>query len=147
MTNTKLPISLPGYSRVCPYLMVENLEQQVTFLTEVFAAEVMEIISDNDGNKTHGEVKIGDVVIMMGQASSEHVRSSMNYVFVEQVDATYQKALAAGAESICEPDDRYYGLRECGVIDPCGNQWWIAQVVELLTPEEIQQRARAQSSK
>ena len=67
--------------------------------------------------------------------------TSMLYLYTEDTDATYKRALKAGATSIMEPADQFYGDRSAGVQGPQGNQWWIATRLENLSQEEIQKRA------
>ena len=130
-----------GYSTVCPYLMVDSIERQIQFLMHVFQAEVIEELINPEGTIMHGEVQIGNTVIMMGKSRSGHPSlEGMNYIFAEDVDQTYKLALAQGAESLMEPGDQFYGMREAGFRDPLGNQWWVARQIEKLSQEEIQQR-------
>ena len=130
-----------GYSTVSPYLMVESVEKEFDFLEQVFNAEVIEEIRQSDKSIMHGEVRIGNVVIMIGKARKEQPAiQSMNYVFTENVDETYDAALANQAISLKEPANQFYGYREAGFKDPQGNQWWIAQQIEELTQKEIQER-------
>jgi PhnB protein len=65
------------------------------------------------------------------------------YLYVEDTDAVYRKALAAGATSVMEPADQFYGDRNAGVKDPSGDLWWIATHIEDVTPEELARRAAA----
>jgi len=62
---------------------------------------------------------------------------------VDDTDARYKRALGAGAVSVMEPADQFYGDRNAGVIDPTGNLWWIATHVEDVSPEELARRAKA----
>lgn len=72
----------------------------------------------------HGELRIGDSVIMFADATGEFApRPSGIFIYVENLDETYQKALAAGAVSIMEPTQQPYGYT-CGLHDPFGNDWW-----------------------
>ena len=66
----------------------------------------------------------------------------MLYLYVPNTDATYARALAAGATSVQEPADMFYGDRSAGVKDPAGNTWMIATRQENLTPEELVERAK-----
>ena len=61
-------------------------------------------------------------------------------MFVGDVDDAYGRALGAGAAALRAPADRFYGNREAGVVDPLGNLWWLAQVVERVPRDELQQR-------
>jgi uncharacterized glyoxalase superfamily protein PhnB len=120
-----------GRTNVSPYLMVENVEEQMTFLINVFNATVTDNTKDKNGLTFHGEVLLGDTTIMMGKASPEWPKTqSMNFVYVENADDTYQLALKNGATGIMTPDDKPYAVREGGFSDQSGNQWWVAHVIE-----------------
>ena len=117
-----------AYSTVCPYLMVRDIKEEIHFLQKIFNAPIKEEELDEKGALMHAEIIIGEVVIMMGLTRPEWpVHPGMNYVFVDNVDAVYDKALEAGAQSLMEPGDRSYQLREGGFTDVNGHQWWIAQ--------------------
>jgi len=134
-----------GYHSVTPYLTVSDATLLFEFVKDVFHATEKERIVDENGRVRHAEAIIGDSVVMMGQASDQWTaRPSTLYVYVDDTDATYQRALDAGAEVLQEPRDTYYGDRNAGVTDPVGNQWWLATHVEDVTKEEIQRRALAQ---
>lgn len=129
MTKLLRKPSTPAhFSTVCPYLLVEDIATQVSFLREVFGAAVLNKEANDEGQLMHAEVSIGEVVIVMGLARQDWpAQPSMIYVFVENVAHTFDKALALGAQSLMEPGDRDYELREGGFSDTQGNQWWIAQ--------------------
>ncbi|MEM6722934.1 MAG: VOC family protein [Bacteroidota bacterium] len=128
-----------GYSRVCPYLMVDEPEILRTFLMAVFDGEVIHELKNPDGTLAHLEVRIVDTVIMAGQArDGMKATSSTLYVYVEDVDLTYQRAIDAGAQSFMAPNDAFYGDRACAVNDPSGNQWWIASQVKDVPTEEAE---------
>jgi PhnB protein len=129
-----------GYHTVTPYLIVEGVPKLIEFLKKAFNAEVVEEIKV-DGMVTHAEVKIGSSMIMMGEARGEHTpMPSMFYLYVEDTDATYKQAVAAGGISVMEPTDQFYGDRNGGVKDHCGNQWWIGTRQEEISKEELQKR-------
>lgn len=93
---------------------------------------------------THAEVQIGDSVAMISDTSAQSKpMPGMLYAYVPDVDATYKRALAAGATPIMEPADQFYGDRHGGVRDVAGNQWWIATHIEGVLPEELRRRAEA----
>jgi uncharacterized glyoxalase superfamily protein PhnB len=97
-----------------------------------------------DGTVHHAEVKIGDSIVMMGEpAEPAKARPSSLYLYVPDVDAAYKAALAAGAKSLMEPADQFYGDRSGGVEDPSGNHWYVATHVADISPEEMQKRAKA----
>ncbi|MBO0729570.1 MAG: VOC family protein, partial [Acidimicrobiaceae bacterium] len=100
-----------------------------------------ERITKPDGSVGHAEVRIGDSVIMLSEATDRFPQGrSAAYVYVDDVDAVFQRALAAGAQSLSEPSDKFYGNREAGVSDAFGNIWWIATAFEQVAPSELQQR-------
>lgn len=128
-----------GYSTVCPYLMVKEIEPQMEFLKTVFDAIVKEELKTPDGIIQHGELRIGETVIMFGRGSAEFPsQTSMNYVFVKSADEIYAKAITAGAKKVVEPVDRFYGIREAGFTDFNGNTWWIAQPIKPVSVEEME---------
>ena len=134
-------IAPQGYPTVVPYLLVNSVEKEMEFLKYVFQAEPLEELKQPDGNIMHGEVRIGTAVIMLGRAKDNFPsRESMNYVYVDNADEVYVRALKFGATSIMEPGDRFYGNREGGFTDPSGNQWWIAQLLEVVPKEEMEKR-------
>jgi PhnB protein len=140
-TKQAKPVTPQGNSVVCPYLMVDSVEDQMEFLVKVLNAEITEDARRGDGLIQHGEVLIGDTTIMMGRSSKDFpARQSMNYVYVTSTDETHQRALTNGATEIMPPADRFYGIRESGFVDKYGNQWWVAQVLEVLTKEELHKR-------
>jgi len=133
-----------GYHTVTPYLVVQGAANLIDFLKHAFDAKEIERMARPDGLVTHAEVKIGDSIVMMGEASGEKKpTTSMLYLYVNDTDAVYKRALQAGATSVMEPADQFYGDRNAGVKDPAGNRWWIATHKEDVPPEEMAKRARA----
>jgi PhnB protein len=133
-----------GYHSVTPYLVVQGANKLIDFLKQAFGAEEIERIASPEGDIMHAEVKIGDPFMMMGDAMGGfNPMPAMIYLYVNDADATYQRALRAGATSIREPENQFYGNREAGVKDAAGNIWWIATHIEDVSPEELQQRVEA----
>ena len=121
-------ITTTKYANVCPYLIVNSVESQIEFMVKVFNAEVKEDKKQPDGFINHGEVVIDNVIIMMGRASSSFPsKQGMNYIYVNDPDEVYAKAISHGAVSIMEPVNQAYGNRSGGFIDPEGNEWWVAR--------------------
>jgi PhnB protein len=132
-----------GYHTITPYLTVDDLSRLVDFVKTAFGATMKEAISDAEGKLRHAEVIIGDSVVMMGQSrEGSAARPGALYLYVENTDATYAAALRAGAKSLMEPADQFYGDRNAGVEDPVGNYWWIATHVEDVSSEEMERRSR-----
>ena len=138
-----LPVP-PGYHTVTPYLAVPDAQSLLDFMVKVFDAKEREIIRKPDGQINHAEVQIGDSIIMLGTTSSTWGTATATlYVYVDNADVRYRKALDAGAISLSEPADQFYGDRHAGVKDPHGITWWIATHFEDVSPEELARRAKA----
>jgi PhnB protein len=134
-----------GYSMVTPYLVVADAEGFVDFVTRIFDAEEGNRMSDAAGAILHTEVRLDDSRIMVANATAEWPpRPGTFYVYVEDVDRVFAHALAAGATSLMEPADQFYGDRHGGVLDSNGNQWWIATRVEEVSADEAQRRLKEQ---
>jgi PhnB protein len=137
-----------GYHAVTPYLIVQNADGVIAFLKEAFGAEELYRMKRPDGSVGHAEVQLRDSRLMLGEAGEQWpAQPGVFYLYVEDVDAVYQRAVAAGATPVMEPADQFYGDRHGGVRDLAGNQWWIATHVEDVPPEELQRRSEEQFSK
>lgn len=137
-----------GYHTVTPYLTVPGVARLIEFLKQAFGAEEKERMARPDGAVMHAEVRIGDSMVMLGEPSGNFSpMPAMIYLYVDDTDAAYRRALEAGATSMMEPADQFYGDRNAGVKDPSGNLWWIATHKEDVPPEEMKRRAEAASRK
>ncbi len=133
-----------GYHSVTPYLVVRGVDRLIEFLQQGLGAVEKERHARPDGVVMHAELKVGNSMLMMGEAPDEHAAAPSNlYLYVEDVDRTYRQALQAGGTSVREPADQFYGDRIGGVKDPSGNTWWISTHVEDVSPEELERRQRA----
>ena len=132
-----------GHHSVTPYLIVSGAAGLVDFLKQAFGAEETERLAAPDGTVMHAEVRIGDSIIMIGEAHGDFgAMPSAVHLYVEDSDAMYQRALQAGATSVEEPRDQFWGDRLGGVRDAFGNLWWVSTHVEDLSPEELQRRTQ-----
>ncbi len=133
-----------GYHTITPYLVVADARALINFAQQVLAAEQIGCLSGPDGAVMHAEIRIGDSRLMIGQTRGDRKPfPAMLYLYVPDADALYQRAIAAGAVSIMEPTNQFYGDRSSGVMDPFGNQWWFATHVEDVSEQEIHRRAMA----
>jgi PhnB protein len=130
-----------GFHTVTPYFFAEGAARLIPFLSEAFDAEVLSREDRPDGAIMHAEVRIGDSMLMLGEASGEFgpMQTSI-YLYVTDCDTVYRRALDAGGSSVFEIMTLPSGERYGGVKDPCGNVWWIATHVEDLSPEEQARR-------
>jgi PhnB protein len=134
----------PGHHTVTPGFVVTNAGKVLEFLKKAFGAKEVEKYDGPGGKIMHCEVMLGDSVVMFGDAMPGYdpMPASLSY-YVDDgkaVDATYKKALDAGATSVMPPKDQFYGYRSATVKDVGGNKWTICAVVEQVSPEEIQRR-------
>lgn len=130
-----------GYHTLTPQIVVEDARETIEFVQNVFDADLREIYED-DGRIVHSEVMIGDSRLMIASASEEFgAFPLMVNLYVDDVDATFAKAIEHGATSLRDPADQFYGDRTGGVIDPQGNHWWISTHIEDVSEEEMRRRA------
>ena len=135
-----------GYQRVIPYLVVERVAPLIAFLRSVFDGELVGRMEAPDGRVMHAEVRVGDSIVMMAESREGYPpRAGSLYVYVEDVDEAYRRAIHAGASSLMEPADQFYGDRNAGVADAEGTQWWIGARIEELDAVELQRRVLAQA--
>ena len=119
-----------GYTDVAPYLVVKDAAATMDFLKAVFDAEPLRVITREDGGLRHAEARIGDTVVMFADAVEGWPPiAAYVHIYVEDVDATYRKALAAGAKSVAEPVQKDDADKRGGVEDAGGTTWWIATQV------------------
>jgi PhnB protein len=133
-----------GYHTAVPYLIVNDVDRLLTFVKTAFGARVQEEHRTPDGKVMHADVIIGDSHIMMGQANEKyHPMPGSILLYVPDCDALYNAALKAGAKSVQEMKDQFYGDRSGGVEDPTGTTWWISTHVEDVSPEEMERRMKS----
>lgn len=115
-----------GYHTLSPYLIVREAEQLVEFVKQAFGAEERSRSIGSVGG-LHAELILGDSLLMIGGGPNvdEPVPAAL-HLYLEDVDAVYQRALQAGATSLSAPEDKPYGDRMAGVRDRFGNIWYIA---------------------
>lgn len=122
----------PNYSTVSPYLIVKYADATIDFLKRVFGAIELRRFPDDSGKLMHAEVRIDDTVLMLADPAPPDWQPTSSYVhiYVPDVDATYRKALEAGAVSVQEPVKKQDEDKRGGVKDAGGTTWWIATKVE-----------------
>jgi PhnB protein len=119
------------YRTVTPYLVVPDADAELSFLKTAFGGTEANCQRNADNTVMHAEITIGDSLVMIGQAGGTWgPRQAALYLWVDEVDATYARALQAGATSESEPEDKPYGHRNAGVLDRNGITWWIGAPVK-----------------
>jgi PhnB protein len=144
-----------GYHSVTPYLILNAAGDAIAFYQAAFgAAEVMRM-DDLSGRVRHAEISIGDSRIMLADEHAEIQALSPKtiggspvsiHLYVEDVDAAVERAVAAGGKLIRPVADQFYGDRVGGIEDPFGYRWFIATRKEDLMMDEIRRRAATQAS-
>ena len=134
-----------GHHTITPGFAVPHAAKVIEFLQRAFGAEIIERYDMPDGGVGHAELRLGDSVVMLGSSGKggmEPMPASLSYYVDtgEAVDTAYKRALAAGATSIMEPANQFYGYRSATVVDVGGNKWTICAVIEQLSKEDIEKR-------
>ncbi|HEU4399317.1 MAG TPA: VOC family protein [Actinomycetota bacterium] len=139
-----------GYPQVTPYLCVEGASAAIEFYGEVLGTTERMRMETPEGTVSHAELQLGDSVIMLADPFPElGVRSPKAFggspvtmsVYVEDVDAVFERALKAGATVLRAVEDQFYGDRVGQFEDPFGHRWSVATHVEDVSPEEMASRA------
>jgi PhnB protein len=139
-----MPLPLPdGVHSVNPYLVATDPDGLIDFLATVLDGRVGHR-SVFEGKTMHAEVRVGDSVLMIGGSHGGPGVPAMLYVYVDDCDAAYARAVAAGAQPLMPPADMFYGDRHGGVKDAWGNSWWIATHIEDIAPDELARRHEAE---
>ncbi|MBU1567146.1 MAG: VOC family protein [Proteobacteria bacterium] len=133
-----------GYHTVTPYLTVLCATDLIEFLKQAFEAREKERFTQPDGTIGHAEVIVGDSVIMLGEPKNDcKPMAGAFYLYVDEVDAIYQRALTAGATSAMEPTNQFWGDRTATVHDRFGNIWHVATRFDDVSHEELERRIAA----
>jgi PhnB protein len=131
-----------GFHTVTPYLIVDGAERFIEFTKSTFDAKVTYIMKQDNGRVRHATVQIGDSSLMLSDSmEGMEVNQTMLFLYVKDVDAVFTRATEAGARSIREPLDEFYGDRAGAVKDEWNNTWWIATHQEDVSPAELERRA------
>jgi PhnB protein len=125
------PYKPERYTSVAPYLLVDDAARVIDFLIGVFGAEKLRVHAAADGRLQHAEVRIDDMVVMLADSLEGYpALPSHVHVYVRDVDATFKKALAAGATPVQEPVKKEDSDKRGGFRDPGRITWWVGQQIE-----------------
>ena len=117
-----------GHQAVMPYLIVEGAVDFLAFTQKVFNAELIFKQMRDEKTMMHAEIKVGNSTIMFTDATDQFPAHTAGlFVYVDNADDAFQKAVLEGATIIMDLSDQDYG-RTCGIKDPVGNVWWITSV-------------------
>lgn len=138
-----------GYGTVTPYLIIDGCAKAIEFYCKLFNAKENMRFDMEGGKVAHAEIQIGDCRIMLGDENVEEgLKSPLKlggvsagvHLYVKDVDMLYARAVEAGAKSLKEPKDQFWGDRNATVVDPFGHRWSFAAQKEALTTEEMHKR-------
>lgn len=129
-----------AYHTITPFFQLRDADRFIEFIKTTFDAEQTEIMRAPDGHVAHAEFRIGDSTVMLAEGDPKPLGL---YLYLEDVDAVYRKALQAGGKSSQEPTDQFWGDRQAAVLDQWDNMWFIATNKETVSPEELQRRMAA----
>ncbi len=130
-----------GYHNVTASLVQPNAAETIEFCKKAFGAKVRMRIDGPGGRIMHAEIDIGDSVVMLTDAGHEPAQPAGLFLYVENVDKTFDKAVKAGASVVMPVQDMFWGDRFGRIRDPQGNSWGIATHREDVTPREMKKRA------
>jgi PhnB protein len=145
-----------GYHTLTPYLYVRDGAKALEFYKKAFGAQEMFRMAAQGGKIGHAEIKIGDSIVMLADEMKEWGNRSPQTLggngsslamYVNDVDATFKRAVDAGAQVKRPVQNQFYGDRSGTIEDPFGHVWTIATHVEDLSPEEIERRGKAEMEK
>ena len=151
MTTKVKPIP-EGYHTITPYLIVKDGPRAIEFYKKAFGAQELFRMPGPDGNIAHAELQIGNSRFMLGTESPQMGSRSPEtlkgtpvglFLYLEDVDTAYKRAVDAGAKAQQPPQDMFWGDRYGKVADPFGHEWQLATHKEDVTPEEVGRRAQA----
>ena len=141
-----------GYHSITPYLIVDDAKGAMEFYQRAFGAAVVLQLDRPDGKVAHAEVKLGDSMIMLADEASEMGYHSAKAIggspvkillYIENVDAVFNRAVEAGAEVVSPVKDQFYGDRSGALKDPFGHSWTIATHIEDVSQDEVDRRYQA----
>jgi PhnB protein len=133
-----------GFSTVTPNIVVDNAEEAIAFLKRALGATERYRLTTSTGKIAHCELQFGDSVVNVGESMDGFpAHPLMAQLYVEDSDALFQRAVAAGASVMMPMTDMFFGSREGRIADPFGNTWTIATLREEVSPAEMQRRMTA----
>jgi uncharacterized glyoxalase superfamily protein PhnB len=132
-----------GYRTVTATMNQNDSAATIAFCKKAFGAKVRSKVMAPGKKVMHAEIQIGDSVVMLSDAMQEPARASSMWLYVDNVDKTFAKAVKAGAKALMPVQDMFWGDRHGRVVDPQGNFWAIASRTEKLSPTEMKKRSQA----
>jgi PhnB protein len=133
-----------GYHALTPTYTVKGAGEFIDWCKKVFGAEERMRMPGPNNEVMHCELKIGDSIMMCTDAIQDPPTHSATFVYANDCDAVFNKAVQSGAKALMQPTDMFWGDRFARVEDKWGNRWGIATHIEDVPPAEMQKRAAAE---
>jgi len=140
-----------GFHTITPHIVVDGAADAIEFYKKAFGAEELYRVASPDGKVMHATIKIGTSMLMLNDeypdwgvvSPKKHGGTACTIsLYVDDADAVYARAVAAGAEATMPVADQFWGDRYGKLEDPFGHEWGVASHMEDLTPQEIAERAK-----
>ncbi len=120
-----------GYAALSPYLILSDPEATLSFAEALFGGERLRRVEDDEGRIRHAEIRVGDVVVMIGGALADWPEQPAHlHLYVADVDSVYARALELGAQAVQAPERKDDADRRGGFRDPGGVTWWVATQID-----------------
>ena len=133
-----------GFHTITPNIIVDDAESAISFLKRAFGATERYRLTTSNGRIAHCELAVGNSVVNLGESMDDFpAHGLVAQIYVEDSDALFDRAVAAGASVVMPMTDMFFGSREGRVSDPFGNVWTIATLTERVSPQEMQRRMAA----
>ena len=133
-----------GFNTVTPNIIVDHADDAIAFFKRGLGAIERYRLTTSNGKVAHCELMFGNSVVNVGESMEGfHARSLVAQIYVEDSDASFERAVAAGASVVMPMTDMFFGSREGRILDPFDNVWTIATLREDVSPQEMQRRMRA----
>jgi len=151
-----VPNPPPGYHTLTPYMTVRDARAAIAFYIKAFGAEKVLQLDMADGGVAHAEIRIGDSMVMLAEENEAWGNKSpltlggspmFLMAYVDDVDAAFRRAIAAGATEVRPVVDQFYGDRSGTLKDPYGHQWTLSTHIEDVSEAEAQRRMEAEFGK
>jgi PhnB protein len=136
-----------GYRTVTATMNQNDSAATIAFCKKAFGAKLRSKMAGPGGKLMHAEMEIGDSIVMLSDAMQEPARVASMFLYVDNVDKTFAKALKAGAKVVMPLENQFWGDRHGRIADPQGNLWAIASRVEKLSPTEMKKRMKAETKR
>ena len=135
-----------GYHTLTPFLTCRGAARAIDFYKKAFGAKENVRMANPDGSVMHAELKIGNSIFMLGDPMMPNAESPSNatglFIYSENTDKAFAKAIAAGATAEMPPADMFWGDRYAKLVDPFGHRWSIATHIEDVSPKEMVRRGQ-----